>query len=134
MSYQKLTALLQPTSININNDSWQHRHHTAMRESGSGNGETRRSPMFQVEIISSLIFTRVPLCRLFCAGSLSGLREQGRLPCIFLIGLQAITTAQSSIQRHRMINAALSDDFAQGLHALSLKTKTPAEALAAGWD
>jgi hypothetical protein len=69
----KLTTLLQPTSIKINNDSWQHRHHTAMRESGTGNGETRRPPMFQVEIISSLIFSRVPLCRLFCAGRLSGL-------------------------------------------------------------
>jgi stress-induced morphogen len=33
-----------------------------------------------------------------------------------------------------MINAALSNEFAQGLHALSLKTRTPAEALAAGWD
>lgn len=34
---------------------------------------------------------------------------------------------QNTMQRHRMIYAALSDEFAAGLHALSLKTKTPAE-------
>ncbi|KAI0745735.1 bola-like protein [Earliella scabrosa] len=34
---------------------------------------------------------------------------------------------KSTMQRHRMIYAALSDEFAEGLHALSLKTKTPAE-------
>ncbi|KAH9892601.1 bola protein [Cubamyces lactineus] len=33
----------------------------------------------------------------------------------------------NTMQRHRMIYAALSDEFAAGLHALSLKTKTPAE-------
>ncbi|RPD68623.1 bola-like protein [Lentinus tigrinus ALCF2SS1-7] len=35
---------------------------------------------------------------------------------------------KNTMQRHRMIYAALSDEFAAGLHALSLKTKTPAEA------
>lgn len=34
---------------------------------------------------------------------------------------------QTTIQRHRMIHAALADEFAQGLHALSLKTKTEEE-------
>ncbi|KAI0663489.1 bola-like protein [Cubamyces menziesii] len=34
---------------------------------------------------------------------------------------------KNTMQRHRMIYAALSDEFAAGLHALSLKTKTPAE-------
>ena len=38
---RKLTTLLQPASLSITNDSWQHRHHTAMREQGGGNGETR---------------------------------------------------------------------------------------------
>jgi hypothetical protein len=37
----KLTALLQPASLSITNDSWKHRHHTAMREQGGGSGETR---------------------------------------------------------------------------------------------
>ncbi len=32
------------------------------------------------------------------------------------------------MQRHRMIYSTLSEEFAQGLHALSLKTKTEAEA------
>ncbi|KAM5531593.1 hypothetical protein V8D89_014762 [Ganoderma adspersum] len=34
---------------------------------------------------------------------------------------------KSTMQRHRMIYAALSEEFAAGLHALSLKTKTPSE-------
>ncbi|KAI0092937.1 bola-like protein-domain-containing protein [Irpex rosettiformis] len=34
---------------------------------------------------------------------------------------------KNTIQRHRMIHAALADEFAQGLHALSLKTKTSEE-------
>ncbi|TBU33789.1 bola-like protein [Dichomitus squalens] len=34
---------------------------------------------------------------------------------------------KSTMQRHRMIYAALADEFATGLHALSLKTKTPSE-------
>ena len=42
----KLTALLQPASLSITNDSWQHRHHAAMREQGGGSGETR---MFEVQ-------------------------------------------------------------------------------------
>ncbi|KAL7281672.1 hypothetical protein ACG7TL_004989 [Trametes sanguinea] len=34
---------------------------------------------------------------------------------------------KNTMQRHRMIYSALSDELAAGLHALSLKTKTPAE-------
>ena len=34
---------------------------------------------------------------------------------------------QSTLQRHRMVNAALADEFKRGLHALSLATKTPGE-------
>ena len=37
----KLTALLQPASLFITNDSWQHRHHAAMREQAAGSKETR---------------------------------------------------------------------------------------------
>lgn len=42
--------------------------------------------------------------------------------------------SQTTLQRHRMIYTALSDELAQGLHALSLKTTTSEEArrLAAG--
>ncbi|KAF8441471.1 bola-like protein-domain-containing protein [Boletus edulis BED1] len=35
---------------------------------------------------------------------------------------------KSTLQRHRLVYSALSDELAQGLHALSLKTATPLEA------
>ncbi|KAI0081233.1 bola-like protein [Panus rudis PR-1116 ss-1] len=34
---------------------------------------------------------------------------------------------KNTMQRHRLIYGALSDELSQGLHALSLKTKTPEE-------
>ncbi|KAI0823666.1 bola-like protein [Trametes gibbosa] len=34
---------------------------------------------------------------------------------------------KNTMQRHRMIYSALADELAAGLHALSLKTKTPME-------
>ncbi|PWN21654.1 bola-domain-containing protein [Microstroma glucosiphilum] len=36
-------------------------------------------------------------------------------------------SGKTQIARHRSINSLLSDEFASGLHALSLRTKTPAE-------
>ncbi|KDR75238.1 hypothetical protein GALMADRAFT_249224 [Galerina marginata CBS 339.88] len=88
---EKLTAILQPTSITITNDSWQHRHHAAMRDQEVSNGETH----FSVQIVSNAF------------------------------------EKKATIQRHRMIYSALSEEFAQGLHSLSLKTRTEAEARAA---
>ncbi|KIM45272.1 hypothetical protein M413DRAFT_65985 [Hebeloma cylindrosporum] len=85
--HEKLTTLLRPTSITVTNDSWQHRHHAAMREPGAANGETH----FSVYIISNAF------------------------------------ESKSTMQRHRMVYSALSDEFAQGLHALTLKTKTEKE-------
>jgi len=85
--HSKLTNLLNPTSLAITNDSWQHRHHSAMREIDGGDGETH----FTVEIISN--------------------EFEGK----------------STMQRHRMIYGALSEEFSTGLHALSLKTKTEKE-------
>ncbi|KAI6032906.1 bola-like protein [Pisolithus orientalis] len=41
--------------------------------------------------------------------------------------ISAAFKGKSTIQRHRMIYAALSDELAQGLHAISLRTKTPEE-------
>ncbi|KAI0949398.1 hypothetical protein AcW1_009026 [Taiwanofungus camphoratus] len=38
---EKLISLLQPLELTISNDSWQHRHHAAMRAQGGGSGETR---------------------------------------------------------------------------------------------
>ncbi|KAI0358472.1 bola-like protein [Trametes cingulata] len=83
----KLTELLKPAQLDITNDSWQHRHHAAMRAEGGGNGETH----FTINVVSE--------------------EFQGK----------------STMQRHRMIYSALSEELASGLHALSLKTKTPAE-------
>jgi BolA protein len=34
---------------------------------------------------------------------------------------------QGRVARHRMVNAALGDEFAQGLHALALTLRTPNE-------
>lgn len=41
--------------------------------------------------------------------------------------ISAVFNGKSTIERHRMIYAALSDELAQGLHAISLRTKTPEE-------
>ncbi|KIJ49623.1 hypothetical protein M422DRAFT_27987 [Sphaerobolus stellatus SS14] len=38
---------------------------------------------------------------------------------------------KTTMQRHRMIYGALSEELSKGLHALSLKTKTPEEIVAA---
>ncbi|KAF9820391.1 hypothetical protein IEO21_01400 [Rhodonia placenta] len=84
---EKLTSLLRPSELTITNDSWQHRHHAAMRAQGGGNGETH----FTVQVVS----------------------EEFK--------------GKTTMQRHRMIYSALSDEMAAGLHALSLKTKTSEE-------
>ncbi|KLO14602.1 bola-like protein [Schizopora paradoxa] len=89
---QKLNDLFKPTALEISNDSSQHRHHTAMRAQGGGNGETH----FSVMIVSEAF-------------------EQKR-----------------SMQRHRMIYSALADEFNDGLHALSINAKTPAEIVPQG--
>ncbi|KAH9858693.1 bola-like protein [Lenzites betulinus] len=84
----KLTELFKPSQLDITNDSWQHRHHAAMRAQGGDNGETH----FSISVVSEEFL------------------------------------GKNTMQRHRMIYSALSDELAAGLHALSLKTKTPVEA------
>jgi len=44
-----------------------------------------------------------------------------------LYSLFSRAALQNTLQRHRMVNAALADEFKSGLHALSLTTKTPEE-------
>jgi BolA protein len=34
---------------------------------------------------------------------------------------------KSRIERHRMVNAALADEFANGVHALAIRARTPGE-------
>ncbi|KAF7966685.1 hypothetical protein HWV62_31439 [Athelia sp. TMB] len=84
----QLKDQLQPSELIITNDSWQHRHHAAMKAEGGGNGETH----FSVKVVSDEF------------------------------------KGKSTMQRHRMIYAALSEELSQGLHALSLKTVTTEEA------
>ncbi|KAF8894071.1 bola-like protein, partial [Infundibulicybe gibba] len=43
-----LTELLQPATLTITNDSWKHKHHSAMRERSEENDETH----FSVEVVS----------------------------------------------------------------------------------
>jgi BolA protein len=42
--------------------------------------------------------------------------------------VSAAFAGKSRIERQRMVNAVLADEFAAGLHALSLVTLTPDEA------
>jgi len=87
----KLTSLFRPSILTITNDSWQHRHHTAMREQDGGNGESH----FSIQVVSEEF------------------------------------VGKTSMERHRMIYAALAEELKNGLHALSLNTKTHAEILKA---
>ncbi|KAJ7496020.1 bola-like protein-domain-containing protein [Mycena galericulata] len=89
---EKLTAQFSPTLLKISNDSWQHRHHAAMRAQGSdGTGETH----FSISMVS------------------------------------ACFRSKTTMQRHRLIYAALREELEGGLHALSLQTKTEEEVVAA---
>ncbi|KAJ7200719.1 bola-like protein [Mycena rebaudengoi] len=67
-----LQARLNPTSLKISNDSWQHRHHAHASETH-----------FTVQV--------------------------------------------TTMQRHRLVYAALREELEGGLHALSLQTKTEEE-------
>ncbi|KAG2078891.1 bola-like protein [Suillus decipiens] len=101
---EKLTTLLQPSKLIITNESQLHRHHAAMLSQGGGNGETH----FAVQVISDVFKGKV--------------RVLSNLGCIWFI------SSQNTVQRHRLIYSALSEEFSQGLHALSLNTKTSEEA------
>ncbi|KAH9957921.1 bola-like protein-domain-containing protein [Russula dissimulans] len=87
----KLTTLLRPSILTITNDSWQHRHHAAMREQDGGNGESHLS----IQVVSEEF------------------------------------VGKTTMERHRMIYAALAEELKNGLHALSLNAKTHAEILKA---
>ncbi|KAE8212845.1 hypothetical protein CF327_g3559 [Tilletia walkeri] len=83
----KLTSSLQPTKLEVRNDSAKHAHHAAMVAQGGGSGETH----FFVEITSPAF------------------------------------EGKTQIARHRQINTLLSDEFDRGLHALSIRARTPEE-------
>ncbi|KAF7376302.1 Bola-like protein [Mycena sanguinolenta] len=56
----QLTLEFNPTVLKISNDSWQHRHHAAMRAQGSdGTGETH----FSVQIVSAAFQSKTTMQR-----------------------------------------------------------------------
>lgn len=58
------------------------------------------------------------------------MRSRGKYVC-FALNLRSFTSTnpfKNTMQRHRMIYSALSEEFEKGLHALSLNTKTEEEA------
>ncbi|KAI9316904.1 bola-like protein-domain-containing protein [Dichotomocladium elegans] len=82
---RKIIAALDPSSLEIVNESHLHAHHAAMR--GNTNPETH----FRITIVSES-FTGKPM-----------------------------------MQRHRLVYNLLNDELQNGIHALSLKTKTKEE-------
>ncbi|GAA5900687.1 Bol1p [Sporobolomyces salmoneus] len=88
----KLQEALNPTVLEITNDSSKHRHHAPMRAVGGGDGESH----FTVQIVSD---------------KFEGLR---------------------ALQRHRLVNDTLKQEFEAGLHALAIKAKSPSEFEASG--
>ncbi|CAG8543387.1 3972_t:CDS:2 [Ambispora leptoticha] len=86
MSIQrKLTDSLQPTALEIFNESHLHAHHQAMRNVDSN--ETH----FRVSIVSN--------------------EFEGK----------------TLMQRHRLVYSILSEELSGGVHALTIKAKTPKE-------
>ncbi|KAI8976043.1 bola-like protein-domain-containing protein [Pilobolus umbonatus] len=82
----KVSQALNPSIMEIINESHLHAHHAAMK------GNTHKETHFKMTIVSEDF------------------------------------AGKSMMQRHRMIYSLLGDELQhQGLHALTLKTKTPAE-------
>jgi BolA protein len=57
----------------------------------------------------------------------AGAREGGQTHYTVTV-VSAAFTGQNRISRHRLVNAALAEEFASGLHALALVAKSPEEA------
>ena len=53
---------------------------------------------------------------------------KGKVRVLSNLGCICFILSQNTVQRHRLIYSALSEEFSQGLHALSLNTKTSEEA------
>ena len=56
----------------------------------------------------------------------AGSREGGETHFSVAISAQAFA-GSSRIERHRMINTALAEEFADGVHALAISAKAPGE-------
>ncbi|KAI8136983.1 bola-like protein-domain-containing protein [Fennellomyces sp. T-0311] len=82
---RKIIEALEPSSLEIVNESHLHAHHAAMR--GNTNPETH----FRITIVSEHF------------------------------------AGKSMMQRHRLVYGLLNEELQNGIHALSLKTKTKEE-------
>ena len=96
-----------------------------MREQDGGNGETRKpGPSFRDTCLSLVCFRRF-----LYTSRLGGICGQGEVAELFGVCLMSDISRKTTMQRHRMIYSALSEELKNGLHALSLNTKTQAETL-----
>ncbi|KAI9488771.1 bola-like protein-domain-containing protein [Zychaea mexicana] len=82
---RKITEALEPSTLEIVNESHLHAHHAAMR--GNTNPETH----FRITIVSENF------------------------------------AGKTMMQRHRLVYGLLNEELQNGIHALSLKTKTKEE-------
>lgn len=98
-----------------------------MREQGGGNSESRKF---------GVLSRKVTCLNLMCAADFSiqvvseefvGKVRSSITQCI----LHVRRLRKTTMQRHRMIYAAVSEELKNGIHALSLNTKTHAEILKA---
>jgi stress-induced morphogen len=112
--------------LRITNDSWQHRHHAAMRAQGGGTGETRTSMGSYYPLLRPL------MCRAdFSVQIVSQVFKSKVNPPAELVIYKRSSLLQTTMQRHRLIYSALREELDGGLHALSLQTKTEEELAAA---
>jgi len=109
--HTQLEESLQPTTLDITNDSSKHRHHAPMKAIGGGDGETHFTVSVVSERFEGMVSSPSP--------SLSRsprAHADASSPC-----------AQRVIQRHRLVNDALKPLFDAGLHALAIRAKSPKE-------
>ena len=55
----------------------------------------------------------------------AGHRPEGETHFRVRIAAEAFRGVSSRVEAHRLVNAALADEFARGLHALAIEAKAP---------
>jgi len=92
-----------------------------MRSQGGGNGETRKCPLYSPKTLfiddAGADFAVQVISDTF----------KGKVRMLLNLEHLDFILSQNTVQRHRLIYSVLSDEFSQGLHALSLNTKTTEE-------
>ena len=97
---RKIDSELSPQKLTIRNDSSKHAHHAAMTSARAA-ADASSDPSAAHERLLETHF---------------------HVECIS-DKFEGLT----SIKRHRLVNGLLKDEFEKGLHALSLRLKTPQE-------